>query len=151
MIICVLSPPTRQSLCTSHNGSSPITECCKGLCPQTTPEADCHISQGPDRLTDGMLNLDDLEEDTESIYQVVIRVWGNQKRLQYPGLIRVGATSPPHAWKDRKGSGYQEREMMDWGRRRGRCLKELLTEIWTFGQRTQPKFPKMGVDKSIET
>ena len=63
----------------------------------------------------------------------------------------MGASSPPQAWKDRKGSGYQEREMMGGQRRRGRCLKDLLTEIWTFGQRTQPKFPIMDVDKSIET
>ena len=74
MIICVLTPPTRQSLCTSQNGSSPIAECCKGLCPQTTPDADCHVSQGPDRIIDGMLSLDDFGEDTETIYKVVIRV-----------------------------------------------------------------------------
>lgn len=47
-------------------------ECSKGLCPQT-PGADYRISQSPDSVTDGTLNLDDLD-DIETIYNVVISV-----------------------------------------------------------------------------
>lgn len=59
-MFCPHPPGSHSALLTMGAAQS---ECCKGLCPQTTPEADCHISQGPDRITDGMLNLDDLEED----------------------------------------------------------------------------------------
>ena len=62
------------------------------------------------------------------------------------------ASSPPQAWKDKRGSGYHETEMRQGRKGRGgreeKVLKKFLIETGISGEKTRLKFRIMDGDKS---
>lgn len=62
------------------------------------------------------------------------------------------ASSPPQAWKDKRGSGYHETEMRQGRKGRGgreeKVLKKFLIETGISGEKTLLKFHIMDGNKS---